>query len=85
MSLLAFAAVLVWRYLASTGLAHLCLAQMYLQLEMLWLEALLLMHRLTSTGAATWGLLSLAGITLIVVLALATWEREVFPMWESGL
>ena len=79
---LAFAAVLVWRYLASTSLAHLYHAQMVLRLEMLRLEALLLIQRLARTGTVTWGLLSLVGITPIIVLALAVWEREPFPVQE---
>ena len=85
---LAFAAMFLWRYLASTDLVYLYRPQMYLRLEMLRLEALLLVQRLVGTGAVTWGLLSLslAGVTLIIiVLALVVWERETFPIWESGL
>jgi hypothetical protein len=55
-----------------------------LRLEMLRLEASLLVQRLVRTGAVTWGLLLLAGLTLIVALALALWDREVFPAWEPG-
>ncbi len=79
---LAFAAVLTWHYLASTSLAHLYHAQMVLRLEMLRLEVLLLIQRLARTGTVTWGLLSLVGITPIIVLALAVWEREPFPVQE---
>jgi anti-sigma factor RsiW len=79
---LAFAAVLAWHYLASTSLAHLYHAQMVLRLEMLRLEVLLLIQRLARTGTVTWGLLSLVGITPIIVLALAAWEQEAFPMQE---
>ncbi len=79
---LAFTAVLAWHYLASTSLAHLYHAQMVLRLEMLRLEVLLLIQRLARTGTVTWGLLSLVGITPIIVLALAVWEREIFPMQE---
>jgi uncharacterized membrane protein len=50
---------------------------MYLRLEMLRLEALLLMQHLARIGAVTWGLL-LVGATLVAVLALAVWEREPF-------
>jgi hypothetical protein len=55
-----------------------------LRIEMLRLEASLLVQRLITTGAVTWGLLSLAGLTLIVALALALWDRQVFPTWEPG-
>jgi len=79
---LAFTAVLAWHYLASTSLAHLYHAQMVLRLEMLRLEVLLLIQRLARTGTVTWGLLSLVGITPIIVLALAVWEREPFPIQE---
>ena len=71
-------------HLAPAGLAYLHHAQVILRLEMLRLEASLLAQRLVRTGAVTWGLLSLAGLTLIVALALALWDREVLPAWEPG-
>jgi hypothetical protein len=66
------------------GLAYLHHTQVVLRLEMLRLETALLVQRLVRTGAVTWGLLSLAGLTLIVALALALWDRQVFPTWEPG-
>jgi len=81
---LAAAIVLAAYYLAPAGLAYLHHAQVILRLEMLRLEASLLIQRLVRTGAVTWGLLSLAGLTLIVALALALWDRQVFPTWEPG-
>ena len=81
---LAAAIVLAAYYLAPAGLAYLHHTQVILRLEMLRLEASLLVQRLVRTGAVTWGLLSLAGLTLIVALALALWDRQVFPTWEPG-
>lgn len=78
---LVFGAMLAWRHLASTSLAHLYHAQMVLRLEMLWLEVLLLMPRLVRAGAVTWGL-ALVGGALVTALALAVWERGVFPVQE---
>jgi hypothetical protein len=77
---LAFVAMLAWRYLISTSLAYQYVTQMVLRLEVL-----LAMHRLIRAGAVTWGLLPLAGITPIIVLALARWEPKVFPVHESDL
>jgi len=58
--------------------------QMVLRLEMLWLEVLLLMPRLVRAGAVTWGLV-LVGGALVVVLALAVWERGTSPVWKLAL
>jgi anti-sigma factor RsiW len=82
---LVFAAVLAWRHLASAGLAYLHHTQMVLRLEMLRLKAMLLIQRLVRMGAVNWGPLSLMAVTLVIVLALAMWQREDFPVWESGL
>ena len=81
---LAAAIALAGYHLAPAGLAYLHHTQVILRLEMLRLEASLLVQRLVRTGAVTWGLLSLAGLTLIVALALALWDRQVFPTWEPG-
>ena len=81
---LAAAIALAGYYLAPAGLAYLHHTQVILRIEMLRLEASLLVQRLITTGAVTWGLLSLAGVTLIVALALALWDRQVFPAWEPG-
>jgi anti-sigma factor RsiW len=81
---LAAAVVLAAYYLAPAGLAYLHHTQVTLRLEMLRLEASLLVQHLITTGAVTWGLLSLAGLTLIVALVLAAWDRQVFPAWEPG-
>ena len=78
---LAFGAMLAWRHLASTSLAHLYHAQMVLRLEMLQLKVLLLMPRLVRAGAVTWGLV-LVGGALVTALALAVGERGVFPVQE---
>jgi anti-sigma factor RsiW len=81
---LAAAIALAGYHLAPAGLAYLHHTQVVLRIEMLRLEASLLVQHLTTTGAVTWGLLSLAGVTLIIALALATWDREVLPAWEPG-
>lgn len=71
-------------HLAPAGLAYLHHMQVILRIEMLRLEASLLVQRLITTGTVTWGLLSLAGVTLIVALALALWDRQALPAWEPG-
>jgi anti-sigma factor RsiW len=81
---LAFGAMLAWRHLASTSLAHLYHAQMVLRLEMLQLKVLLLMPRLVRAGAVTWGLV-LVGCVLVTALALAVWERGTSPVWKLAL
>ena len=81
---LAAAIALAGYHLAPAGLAYLHHTQVILRLEMLRLEASLLVQHLVTTGAVTWGLLSLAGLTLIVALVLALWDRQVFPAWEPG-
>lgn len=78
---LAFVAMLAWRHLASTDLAYLYRAQMYLRLEMLRLEALLLLQHLARIGAVTWWLV-LVGVTLVTALVITVWERGVFPVQE---
>jgi anti-sigma factor RsiW len=75
---LVFATTLLWRYLAPTGLVYLHSAQMYLRLELLRLEVLVLTQYLARIGAVTWGLL-LMGVTLVTVLSLAVWDLAV---WE---
>ena len=84
---LAFVAMLAWRYLTSTSLAYHYYTLMALELKMLRLEGLLAMHRLARAGAPIWGVLSLAGITLIIVLPLAFTMsvRKASPVWESDL
>jgi hypothetical protein len=75
---LVFAATLLWRYLTSTDLAYLYRIQMYLRLEMLRLEVMLLLRQcLARTSAATWGL-TLAGVALVTALALVMWDLAVW-------
>jgi len=74
---LVFAAALLWRTLAPTGLASLYCTQMVLRLEMLRLEVLLLVTQcLARTGTATWGLV-LVGVVLVTALPLAVWDLAV--------
>ena len=75
---LVFAAALLWRYLAPTGLASLYCTQMYLRLEMLRLEVLLLLTQsLPKIGTVTWGLV-LVGVALVTALTLAVWDLAVW-------
>ena len=75
---LVFAATLLWRYLTSTDLAYLYRTEMYLRLEMLRLEVMLLLTRcLARTSAAAWGLM-LVGVALVTALALVMWDLAVW-------
>jgi anti-sigma factor RsiW len=75
---LVFAATLLWRYLTSTDLAYLYRTQMYLRLEMLRLEVMLLLRQcLARTSAAAWGL-TLVGVALMTALALVMWDLAVW-------
>jgi hypothetical protein len=75
---LVFAAALLWRYLTSSDLAYLYRTQMYLRLEMLRLEVVLLLRQcLARTSAATWGLV-LVGVALVTALALVMWDLAVW-------
>jgi anti-sigma factor RsiW len=75
---LVFAATLLWRYLTSTDLAYLYRTQLYLRLEMLRLEVLLLTRCLARTSAAAWGLM-FVGVALVTALALVMWD---LAMWK---
>jgi predicted anti-sigma-YlaC factor YlaD len=70
---LAAAAILLWRYLAPSGLAYLHPTQTYLRLELLQLDLLLLIQPLVRTNLVTWGLL-LGGTTSLIVLTLTIWD-----------
>ena len=75
---LVFAAALLWRYLTSTDLAYLYRIQMFLRLEMLRLEVMLLLTQcLARTSAAIWGL-TLVGVALVTALALVMWDLAVW-------
>jgi predicted anti-sigma-YlaC factor YlaD len=75
---LVFAATLLWRYLTSTDLVYLYRTQMYLRLEMLRLELVLLLAQcLARTSAAAWGLM-LVGVALVTALALVMWDLAVW-------
>jgi hypothetical protein len=75
---LVFAVALLWRYLASTNLAYLYCTQVYLRLEMLRLEVMLLLTQcLARTNTATWGLM-LVGVTFVTALSLVAWDLTVW-------
>ncbi len=69
-----FVAMLAWRYLALTELAQLYRPQVYLRLEMLRLEVLLLTYHLAKANGATWGLV-LISVALATALAVAVWGQ----------
>lgn len=71
---LAFAAVLIWRRLISTDLAHLRYTQIALQLELLRLEAMLMIQRWARAGGVTLGL-ALVVAALVAALAVAAWGQ----------
>ncbi|MDY7075562.1 MAG: zf-HC2 domain-containing protein [Chloroflexota bacterium] len=70
---LVFVVMLGWRYLASSDVARLYCLQMYLHLEMLQLEALLMIRRLVQPGVVIWGPL-LGGVVLVITLVIALWS-----------
>ncbi len=71
---LIFAAALVWLRLSTTSTANLQYRRIALRLEMLRLEAQLLMQRLAMIDDVTWGLM-LFGVALAAVLAVAVWSQ----------
>jgi predicted anti-sigma-YlaC factor YlaD len=75
---LVFAVLLAWRYLSPAAVDYWTHAQIGLRLEVVWLETLLVLRRLGSTGSIVWGML-LGGATLAITLVIAVWNLTV---WE---
>lgn len=75
---LVFVILLAWRYMSPAAVNYWNHAQIGLRLEVLWLETLLVLRRLGSTGSIVWGIL-LGGTTLAITLAIAVWN---LTAWE---
>ncbi len=71
---LVFVVAFAWLRLSTTGTTYLQYKQMALRLEMLRLEAQLMMQRLSRIDDVTWGLVFF-GAALAAVLAVAVWSQ----------
>jgi len=81
---LVFVVMLLWHYLSSADRTSLYRLQMYLQLDMLRLEAKLWIQHLIENGTVVWGLLSLVGVALIIAITFAMLEQEVLAVRGPG-
>jgi predicted anti-sigma-YlaC factor YlaD len=70
---LASAAMLLWRYPAPADLAYLHPAQIYLGLERLQLDVLLVIQHVVRTNIVPWGLL-LGGVVSLAALIFVVWD-----------